>query len=70
MALFRKFGINVNDNHNANRVDNLLRLKLKSRSFLNGSVALMCFGLSGDVSITITCEAWRTIVADCKIFKA
>lgn len=35
MALFRKFGINVNDNHNANRVDNLLRLKLKSRlSFL------------------------------------
>ena len=49
MALFRKFGINVNDNHNANRVDNLLRLKLKSksRSFLNGSVALMCLCRSG-----------------------
>ena len=47
MALFRKFGINVNDNHNANRVDNLLRLKLKSRSFLNGSFVATCFGHSG-----------------------
>lgn len=45
MALFRKFGIKVNDNHNANRVDNLLRLKLKSRSFLNGSFARMCLCL-------------------------
>ena len=47
MALFRKFGINVNDNHNANRVDNLLRLKLKSRSFLNGSFARMCLCRNG-----------------------
>lgn len=31
-ALFRKFEINVNDNHNANRINNLLRLKSKLKT--------------------------------------